>query len=106
MPLPHCPGAKINHTIEYIYLAEDRNAKQYVWSSGLVSLTLFNNKTYKIGFSEHNYEPIPLYYRCEYIEIEGINYAIRDRKFEKLLDTELIPLSVYRENRINDILDD
>ena len=104
MPLPHYPGNRIERNIEYIYLGEDINAKQYTWYYGTLDLTLFKNKTYLIGFSKHDYGNIPVYYKCERIEIDGKSYNIK-ANFEELLDKELVTLSTFRDIRINEILE-
>jgi len=104
MPLPHYPGNRITHIVEHIYLGEDINAKQYTWYYGVLNLTLFKNKIYNIGFSKHDYGNIPLYYKCERIEIDGNSYNIK-ANFEELLNRELIPISIYRQKRIDEILE-
>ena len=112
MPLPHYGGGQQpTPDKEFIYLGKDMDVKPYLWYYGANPLKFIKNNKYKLGFTEHHYfenkadyNNIIYYSKCSNIEIDGKNYNIK-ANFEELLNRELIPISVYRQQRIDEILE-
>ena len=96
MPLPHYSGRQPTPDKEFIYIGNDVLAKEYTWYYGAKLIYLIKNTKYKLGWNSHIYETI---------EIDG-NVLNLNAKGTLLIEEEfLIPISLYRQKRIDEILE-
>ena len=114
MPLPHymtlphfVSDYKLGSYKEYIYIGEYFDAKEYIWNENL-PINFVKNTKYRIYqriYDGTMYEKEEAQHVHIFIEKYDKTFTTRT-KFSELLEKNLmIPISTYRKNRIDEILD-